>query len=88
VIQYFPGRRQDGLRLRQQFLPCTRHGHPTGSPFKQRHANFFFQRLDLCSHGGLGQMQQFGGLGQMPLLGHGDKGPQLIDFHVRPVLCL
>ena len=81
AVQQLTAGLQDGLRLRQQLLADARQVYPASGAFEQRHADFFFQRLDLCGDRRLAQMQQLCRLCQVALLRHGDKGPQLINFH-------
>lgn len=54
---------------------------------EQGAAEVFFQRLDGQAQCRLRNVQVFTGLGEALVLGHGDKGAQLFDVHVGPIVC-
>ena len=55
--------------------------HALGGAHKQRHANFFFQGLDVARQRRLRQMQARGGTAYMAFFGHGEKVAHITQIH-------
>ncbi|MNC36620.1 hypothetical protein D3C75_851490 [compost metagenome] len=78
---------QQAPRQWQQYLALGSQADAACGAAQQGAAKVFFQGLDGQAQGRLRDMQVFTGLGEALVLGHSDKGAQLLDVHDRPFGC-
>ena len=72
----------DALRVLKQAPARGGERHSRRGALEQRHAQVFFERLDLPRQRGLAQMQGLGGAREMAELGDGDERLKVIELHI------